>query len=258
MKISVITVCLNPGALLHKTWESLRAQDFVTWEWVVIDGASTDGTVDFVRALQAQDPRVRLVSEKDRGIYDAMNKGVRLATGDVVGFLNAADWFDHPRCLSLVAEGLAAHPEAGAVYGEIVLVSPGSGNRVVRHWKNPRHFARDDFRWGWQPPHPTFYARREVYERCGEYRPELRIAADYDLMLRCLYVEKVPAAPIPGLLVQMTAGGASNGSLKGIRRGIDEVRRSWGFYGLPTPLACIPGKLWMAGMQLVHARRFRA
>jgi glycosyltransferase len=144
------------------------------------------------------------------------------------------------------------------VFGEILLVSPEDERRVLRHWRNPRRFSRGAFRWGWAPPHPTFYARRQVYLEHGEYRPELRIAADYDLMLRCLYVNQVAAVSLPDFRVKMTAGGASNGSLKGIRRGIDEVRRSWGLYGLSAPLGVVPGKLLMAGMQVLHGRLFRA
>jgi glycosyltransferase involved in cell wall biosynthesis len=253
VKISVVTVCLNPGDAARRTWDSLRAQEHQDWEWVVVDGASTDGTVDFVRSLQ--DPRVSIASEKDGGIYDAMNKGVRRATGDAIGFLNAADWFEHPRCLSLIDAAFAAHADAGAVYGEIVYVD---GERVFRHWKNPARYAKDDFKWGWQPPHPTFYARRDVFAKGGEFRTDLRVAGDYDLMFRFLYVHGVPAVPVAGLMVRMPRGGASNGSLKGIRRGVDEVKRSWTFYGLAPPVQCIPGKIAMAGMQLVHARRFRA
>ncbi|MCX7113634.1 MAG: glycosyltransferase family 2 protein [Proteobacteria bacterium] len=212
MKISVITAVLNGRATIADALASVLAQDHPDIELIVIDGASTDGTLDIIQRYAGR--VAHLVSEPDRGIYDALNKGLRLATGEVVGFLHADDRYADDRVLSRIAAALA-DPGVDACYGDLLYVGKDEPNHVIRHWQagpyHPRLLAR-----GWMPPHPTFYARRSVYQRLGGFDLDYRIAADYDCMLRFLGAGRVACAYIPEVLVQMRLGGASNRSLRNL------------------------------------------
>lgn len=216
MKISVITVTYNSAATLADTLRSVACQDHPEVEHIIIDGASTDGTLDLVRREGAHVARV--VSERDRGIYDAMNKGLRLATGELVGFLNADDLFADPQVLSRIAA--AAAGGADAVYGDLVYVAEADTSRVIRWWRSGS-FAPEQLRAGWMPPHPTFYLRRSAMVGDG-FDTSLRIAADYEFMLRQLTRPGVRLAYVPEVLVRMRMGGASNRSLKAILRKMRE------------------------------------
>ena len=212
MKISVITAVLNGRATIADALASVLAQDHPDIELIVIDGASTDGTLDIIQRYAGR--VAHLVSEPDRGIYDALNKGIRLATGEVVGFLHADDRYADNRVLSRIAAALS-DPGVDACYGDLLYVGKDEPNHVIRHWQagpyHPRLLAR-----GWMPPHPTFYARRSVYQRLGGFDLDYRIAADYDCMLRFLGAGRVACAYIPEVLVQMRLGGASNRSLRNL------------------------------------------
>src|SRR5690606_6466524 len=164
----------------------------------------------------------------DRGLYDAMNKGWRLATGDIVGFLNSDDELADERALADLVDVFEAS-SAEAVYGDVDLVS-GAG-RLVRHWRSGS-FARGKYPWGWMTPHPATYVRRHLFDPWGGFRDDLRISADYELMLRFFYVHRARVEYLPRTLVRMTAGGASNGSLRGIAQANWEVYRSWRLNGL--------------------------
>jgi glycosyltransferase involved in cell wall biosynthesis len=209
MKISIITAVLNGRSTIADALDSVLAQDYADIEFIVIDGASTDGTLDIIQRYPGR--LAHLVSEPDRGIYDALNKGLRLATGEVVGFLNADDCYADHRVMSRVAAALA-DPTVDACYGDLFYVRKDEPNHVIRRWQagpyHPRLLAR-----GWMPPHPTFYARRAIYQRLGGFDIDYRIAADYDCMLRFLGAGRVTCAYIPEVLVKMRLGGVSNRSL---------------------------------------------
>jgi glycosyltransferase involved in cell wall biosynthesis len=183
-------------------------------EHVVIDGASTDGTAEVLERCRSRIDV--LVSEKDQGIYDALNKGIALASGEVIGFLHADDLFADDRVISRIAAAFA-DPAVDAVYGDLVYVGRDDTQRVIRHWR-AGPFSRDRLAWGWMPPHPTFYVRRRVYEELGMFDTRHRIAADYDCMLRFLGRGAVVPAYIPEVLVKMRVGGASNRSIANILR----------------------------------------
>lgn len=212
MKISVITAVRNGRATLADALDSALAQDYPDLELIVIDGASTDGTQEVIQRYAGR--LAHAVSEPDRGIYDALNKGLRLASGEVVGFLHADDRYADERVLSRVAAALA-DPSVDACYGDLLYVRRDDPGRVVRCWRagpyQPRRLV-----WGWMPPHPTFYARRAVYQRLGGFDSGYRIAADYDCLLRFLGAGRIACAYIPEVLVHMRLGGASNRSLRNL------------------------------------------
>jgi glycosyltransferase len=208
MKISIITVAYNSAATILDTLQSVAAQTHPDIEHIVIDGGSRDNTVALVRSQGAQVSR--LVSERDEGIYDAMNKGLRLATGEFVGFLNADDMLAAPDVVAAIAHAAAA--EVDAVCGDLVYVNKDRPAEVVRYWRCGE-FTPSSLRYGWMPPHPTLYVRRSRLAEQGLFDVRLRIAADYDFILRYLGRPGIRLAYVPKLLVKMRTGGVSNRSL---------------------------------------------
>lgn len=227
MKISVITATYNSAATVRDTLMSICRQDHPDIEHIVVDGRSSDGTLGIV----ANFPHVaRIVSEKDNGIYDAMNKGIRLASGDVIGILNSDDIYIDCSVLSAVAKAFA-DPAVMTVYADLQYVDADNPDRIKRTWITGP-FRKSSFYYGWMPPHPTFFVRREVYERTGLFNTDLRSAADYELMLRILVRYGVPAYYIPRVIVKMRAGGMSNASLRNRLRANREDRLAWKLNGL--------------------------
>ncbi|QBK04424.1 glycosyltransferase [Hylemonella gracilis] len=211
--ITVITVCYNSAATIAETLRSVASQTWRAIEHIVIDGGSTDGTQALVHRHGR--PGIVLVSESDDGIYDAMNKGLRLASGDWVGFLNADDVLADPCVLTEMVVS-AQKTKADIVYGDLEYVVRANAQRVIRRWQSGV-FIPAQLRRGWMPPHPTFYVRRFLVQRIGGFDPRFRIAADYDFMLRYLSAPDVKVVYLPRLMVQMKTGGVSgNGSLRAI------------------------------------------
>jgi len=212
LKISVVTVVLNCHDTIADALRSVSSQVYGDVEHVVVDGGSIDGTMDVLNANRDQIDV--LLSEADRGIYDALNKGIALATGDVVGFLHADDVFADALVLSRIADAFA-DDAVGAVYGDLVYVHEKDMARVIRHW-SAGHFSKSKLGWGWMPPHPTFYVRRSIYSQLGSFDLRYRIAADYDTMLRFLGRGEVRIVYIPHVQVKMRLGGVSNRSITNI------------------------------------------
>ena len=235
LKISIITVAYNSARTIGDTLRSVMAQTHPDIEHIVIDGGSSDDTLEVVRLEGAHVAHV--VSEPDGGIYDAMNKGLRCAQGDYVGFLNADDVLADPDAIASVVRAAQAQPDV--IYGDLVYVANDDLQRVVRSWKSGA-FSRTSLKFGWMPPHPTFYVRRTSTQALSGFDTSLNIAADYDFMLRCLVTRPVTAAYVPRVLVRMRTGGASNGSVSAIARKSREdlrVIRRHGLDGWFT-LAC--------------------
>lgn len=238
-RISIITVTYNCADVVGDALRSVAQQRLGGIEHIVIDGASNDGTLEVVRSQGAHVSK--LVSEPDLGIYDAMNKGLALARGEWVGFLNADDMLAGPDSLAriLAAQDEGTASAADLVYGDLVYVDCADTSRVIRYWKSGT-YAPSRLRYGWMPPHPTFYARRELLQRVGLFDTQMRIAADYDFVLRCLKQPDIRVRYIPEVLVRMRTGGASNRSWRALTRKSREdliaIRRS-GIGGLFT-LAC--------------------
>jgi glycosyltransferase len=227
LKVTIITVAYNSAATIADTLASVAAQTHSDIEHIVIDGGSTDGTMDIVRRNGTR--VARWVSEPDRGIYDAMNKGLALATGDMVGMLNADDVLDDEEAVHRIA--LAAASGSDVVYADLVYVRADDLGRVVRRW-NSGIFRPWQLRFGWMPPHPTFYVRRALLSEVGHFDTSLRIAADYDFMLRCLCRPDVKVAYVPRVLVRMRTGGVSNASVSSMLRKSREDLRTMRKYAV--------------------------
>jgi glycosyltransferase len=227
----VITASYNRASVIGEALASVAGQTYAAVEHVVVDGGSTDGTLDVVRRLGI--PGLKVVSEPDDGIYDALNKGIRLTCGDVVGLVHSDDLLASDTVLERVALAFE-DPSVDLVYGDLDYVAPSDPERVIRHWiAGP--FSRIKLRRGWMPPHPTVFVRRRVFDRLGAYDTSYRIAADYEALLRFLSTDDLGVAYIPDVLVKMRMGGASNGSLRRIiRKSREDYRalRSTGVGGL--------------------------
>jgi len=214
MRFSIITICYNPGPELKTAMESVLAQQDASIEYILVDGGSTDGTVERIKSYGNRIST--FVSEPDKGLYDALNKGVKLATGDVIGFVHADDLYPSNDVLATLAEAFAAG--ADAVYGDLEYVDRADTARVIRYWKSgPYHPSR--LKYGWMPPHPTLFLKREFYEQArlpnGQYfDTSFTCAADYDFMMRLLSQQTISVAYLPAVLVKMRVGGVSNRSLK--------------------------------------------
>jgi glycosyltransferase involved in cell wall biosynthesis len=205
MKVSIITVCYNSAATIDTTLQSVRDQDYPHIEHIIVDGGSRDETMSIVSRY----PHVaKAISEKDDGLYDAINKGINLATGDVVGILNSDDFFPGNNIISLVA-GSFRNTSIDAVYGDVAFVKPDNLFKVVRYY-SAKYFNPGKFRYGYMPPHPSFYAKRSCFQQYGLYKPDYVIASDYELLMRFLYRFKLPSAYINHPLVYMRTGGVSN------------------------------------------------
>lgn len=248
MKISLITVCRNAASVIDGTLESVFAQTHPDIEVIVIDGASNDGTQQLLEQY-----RSRLgyyVSEPDKGIYDAMNKGLRAATGEVIGFVNAGDLLMTPDTISQVVQAFQ-RAKVDAVYGDIIMVDEKDIHKVHRTWLSGT-YHRENFRRGWMPPHVGTFIRKSVYDQFGHFNTTLRIGADYEILLRFLYKHKVSTVHLREVLVRFRLGGMSNGSIKHILKANREVRASWGINGLTAPPLLVTRKLWSKVMQFFH------
>lgn len=206
-RVSVITVVYNNADTIEETILSVASQSHVSVEHIIIDGASTDATMSLIR--KHRDKLAIVKSEPDRGMYDAMNKGLALATGDIVGFLNGDDVYASPRVLQEIVHTIETQ-NIDACYGDLVYVDRRDVQKIVRYWKSQTY--RDGlFEKGWMPAHPTFYAKKAVYEKYGHYDLAYRRQSDFELTLRFLAVKKITSVYIPRVLVKMRSGGASRG-----------------------------------------------
>jgi glycosyltransferase involved in cell wall biosynthesis len=222
MKISLITVSLNSAETLQETFESIRNQHYPELEYIVVDGGSKDATVDLIQQNQAH--IAKWVSEPDLGIYDAMNKGILMATGDIIGMLNSDDSFYDTQALRKVVAVFEQNPEVQCVYGNLILVN--NQQKVVRSWKS-KPFRQGLFAKSWTPAHPTFYCRKELYENYGLYKTDYKIAADAELMLRFLEVKRVKSFYLDEILITMRSGGVSNRGFSSIWTITKEIQKAF-------------------------------
>jgi glycosyltransferase involved in cell wall biosynthesis len=237
LKISIITACYNSSATIGDTLQSVSMQDYADIEHIIIDGASTDNTLEIISYF----PHVaKVVSEKDNGIYDAMNKGISLATGDVIGILNSDDIYADRHVISKVMKEFQNN-DTNVVYADLQYVKFNDPQKVTRTWHSG-NFSKRKFYYGWMPPHPTFFVRREVYEKIGNFNCSLRSAADYEFMLRVLVKNNFKPRYIPKVLVKMRTGGMSNASLKHRVRANREDREAWRINNITPYFFTIPFK----------------
>ena len=233
---TIITPVHNSANTIRDTINSVLAQKGVGIELIVIDGNSTDQTVEIVEKYQ--DERLLLVSEPDQGIYDAMNKGLRMASGEFVGILNSDDYYVHPWVLLEVANKFHK-TQADAVYGDINFVAPDNPHRITRIWKSGA-FRASKFLFGWMPPHPAFFTRLICYKRYGLFDIDLKSSADYELMLRFLYKHRLRAAYLPSVVTHMRTGGQSSVTWRNRLRANREDHAAWRKNGLrPLPITIL-------------------
>jgi glycosyltransferase len=212
MKVSIITATYNSSQTIKDTLTSLEQQTYNDIEYIIVDGASKDNTLDVIKQHCSRVSKI--ISEPDKGIYDALNKGIKAATGDIVGFLHSDDLFAYPEAVADLVSTMKKH-QSQAVYADLEYVSKENTSQVIRRWISG-DYSKGKLKKGWMPPHPTFYMKRELYEAYGAFDLKLKIAADYDSLLRYLWLNDVTLAYLPKVITKMRVGGASNRSLKNI------------------------------------------
>lgn len=228
VKVSIITVVYNGAEHIRDCIESVLNQTYPNLEYIVVDGNSTDGTQAIVKAYGER--ITRFVSEPDRGLYDAMNKGIRMATGDIVGLLNADDFYRHDRVLANVVRTFE-QADSDAVYSDIMYVGRTDTQQVKRYWRSGE-YREGAFLWGWMPGHPSFFVKRWLYDTHGLFRLDMKSSADYELMLRFIHKNRTKLAYLNEVTVVMRAGGISNSSLNNRVRANQEDRLAWKLNGL--------------------------
>lgn len=226
--VSIITVSHNAVRTIDQAINSVLNQSYRDIEYIVIDGGSTDGTVDLVKSHG--DRIAKFISEPDKGIYDAMNKGLKLASGDIVGMLNSDDIYMDENVIKNVVDKIMKD-KVDSCYGDLVYVDREDTNKIIRYWKSGA-YDKKKFKHGWMPPHPAFFTRRQIFEQYGLFDTDFPIAADYELVLRFLYSHDVSTAYIPKVLVKMRTGGSSRAGLSITTKMLWENYLAWEVNGL--------------------------
>jgi glycosyltransferase len=238
LKISVITISYNSAHTIAETIQSVLRQDYEEVEYIIIDGQSTDNTDKIIKSYCNRISKY--LREKDSGIYDAMNKGIQHATGDIIGFLNSDDLYARDNILSKVIQ-IFKENNIDSCYGDLVYVDVKNKNKVIRYWKSSC-FKRRKFHFGWMPPHPTFFVKKKIYHKYGLFNTDFNIASDYELMLRFLFKNGISTHYIPDVLVKMRIGGVSNKNLKNLIRKTTQDYMAWKLNNLKGAALAIPLK----------------
>ncbi|NBF09263.1 glycosyltransferase family 2 protein [Pseudomonas sp. Fl4BN1] len=245
MKLSIITVCYNSASTIRDTIESVLSQSYADIEYIVVDGGSTDGTQAIVESYGQRISA--FVSERDKGIYDAMNKGVALATGDVIGILNSDDFYEEIGVISSVVEAFERRPDSDIVFGDVVFVNADNLRKITRFYRGKQFFPWK-LRFGWMPPHPASFIRKSAYQRIGMYSLGYKISADYEFFVRLFLIHRLSYSYLSQVLVRMRSGGASTAGLRSslkLNREIVNACRSNGVYtNLFLVLLKLPFKLY--------------
>lgn len=223
MKLSIITVTYNSEKFLSTCLDSIINQKYQNYEHIIVDGASTDNTMQLIKSKLNNQRFV--ISEPDNGVYDAMNKGIKKSKGDVIGFLNSDDFYPNQNVLSKVAEIFSNNPLIDACYSDLIYVEQNNISKIVRYWKSNK-FIPGSFQLSWCPPHPTFFVRRSIYERYGCFDLNFKIASDFDLMMRLMEINKINVVYVSEVFVNMRIGGTTNKSFKNIMKQNLEILRS--------------------------------
>ncbi len=223
MKISIITVTYNSSETLEETILSVINQTYKDVEYIIVDGKSTDTTLQIIDKYKSNISK--LVSEKDNGIYEALNKGINMATGDVIGILHSDDFYTNELVLEKVATAFNSN-SCDALYADLYYVERNNTNKIIRKWKSG-HFSENSFLFGWMPPHPTFFVKKEIYTNYGAFNLNFKTSADYELMLRLLHKHKIKTSYLPEFIVKMRMGGQSNITAKNRILANMEDRKAW-------------------------------
>lgn len=234
MKISLITATYNSAETLRDTMQSVLNQTFKDVDYIVVDGGSKDATMDIVKEFEPQfEGRLRWVSERDKGIYDAMNKGVRMAQGDIVGILNSDDFFASDKVLETVNNAFTENPTIEGVYADVRYVDWHDTGKTVRMFSG-KDFKREKLCWGKMPPHPSFYVRRGCYDKCGLYSLDYPICADYDMFVKMIWEANIKTLYINDVFVNMRSGGTSSSGIRVHRKIMKERMRCVCEHNLPS------------------------
>ncbi|WP_114781609.1 glycosyltransferase family 2 protein [Botryobacter ruber] len=228
MKISIVTIVYNNRETIADAIESVLNQTYPDIEYIIVDGNSNDGTVEVIKSYGSRISK--FVSEKDKGLYDAINKGIGLATGEVIGLLHSDDIFFSNETITHVADAFKEF-NTDSIYGDLLYVKKDDISKVVRNWVSGC-YKRENFLFGWMPPHPSFYLKKACYQKYGLYNTDFKSAADYELMLRYLFKYKISTAYLPEILVRMRVGGKSNVTLKNRVIANNEDNKAWRINGL--------------------------
>lgn len=222
MKISIITVTYNSEKTLKDTIESVLKQNYKDYEYIIVDGLSKDGTMNIVKEYEPKfEGKLRYISEKDTGLYNAMNKGVKMATGDIVGLINSDDMYANENVLQTIVNKFK-ETSCDGTYANLIFMDEETMSIPQRIWKSPKGKLEN----GWHPAHPTLYLRKEIYDRIGEFDTNFRIVADYDFMIRMMKDKSIKLEYIDDVLVHMRAGGTSTAGLKGYVKNLKESHKA--------------------------------
>jgi len=222
-KVSIITAVFNEVELIEQCINSVLSQSYENIEYIIVDGGSTDGTVEVIRKYK--DKISNWISKPDNGLYYALNKGLQMATGEIVGFLHADDIYPDNEIINTVVFKMIEYNVDGC-YGDLMYVGRHNIEKTVRYWKS-RPYYDGLFKKGWMPPHPTLFLKRDIYKRYGFFNTDFRIAADYELMLRLFEKNKISSHYIPEVLIKMRVGGVSNSGLRNLLKKSIEDYRAW-------------------------------
>lgn len=236
MKISIITTCFNSAKTIEDTIKSVLSQEGIDLEYIIVDGGSTDGTLNIINRYK--DRITKIISEPDKSLYDGMNKGLKLAAGDVVGIINSDDFYHDKLILNKIVGIFGIEKDVDACYGDLLYVDQKNIKKIVRRWR-AGEMSDQKINSGWTPPHPTFFVRRLVYEKYGHFNLNFRMAADYELLLRFIKKGGIKLRYIPEDLVYMRAGGYSASSIRNRMLGWRELRLAWKINGLDLPFLFI-------------------
>lgn len=253
MKVSVITVCFNSAATIRDTIESVLAQDYQDIEYIIVDGGSTDQTLQIIS--EYKHCISKFITEPDRGIYDAMNKGIRLATGDVIGMLNSDDVYISQTAISELM-GAMNSSGADAVYADLIIVDPARTDKVLRYYSS-KHFTIAKFRYGWMPAHPTFFVKKSAYDVAGLFSTAFRIAADFDMLLRLLLIHRIRSVYYAKCVVKMRAGGMSTSGISSTILLNREIVQSCLDNGVYTNIFLVLLKIPRKFMEVISAKIFQ-
>ena len=253
MKISIITVCFNSEEYIASAIESVLEQDYTDIEYIVVDGNSSDRTLDIIKSFECSfEGRLKWISEPDNGLYDAMNKGIKMATGDVVGILNSDDFYNHADCITLIVNALLDE-HIDSCFADVRFVKPSDLNKTVRYYSSGK-FNPSKFRYGYMPAHPSFFVRKRCFEQYGYYKTDYQIAADYELLVRFLQANKITYKYLPLDIIKMRTGGKSTKNWKSNYVLNKEIVRGCRENGISTSMCLLFFKYFVKVFEFIKTR----
>lgn len=250
MKISIITVCYNSEETIERTIKSVLAQNYTNIEYILIDGGSKDSTVQIIEKYK--NSIHKFISEKDEGIYDAINKGISISTGDIVGILNSDDIFSNQNIISVVANVFIEKPQLDSIIGNIAFIN--NKKKIIRIY-NSKNWMPNKFAYGFMPPHPSFYCKRELFHKLGGYKKNYKIAADYELLIRFLKINQISYYQLNTIMVLMNLGGVSTNGFKSTLLLNREVKRACEENGLKTNYLKLYSKYFLKFFEFIRPNK---